>query len=258
MAEPYNYTLPNPMIAFEQAYNFGNAISAREAERQAALTKQAEQLAEKQKVQTALESIAKDRTPENLARNLLLVPSIKEQVLASESILNEAEKTANNQFRAEVIGLTRVGNLDAAKARLQKQAEAYTNTPGKEKEAAAAQSLLKTWDINPESVILPMTLQLYQSDKDLYNKFYGGGENLSDVGKQYQDRVRIQGKEAADAWLKLEGEKLFAVPEGGELVAGSSILGKGPITGRAAPPTVTFKPLPSTGGQTDKPSGNFR
>jgi hypothetical protein len=257
MAEPYNYNIASPTDAFQKAYAFGDAIAARDAERQAALKKQAEQLAEKQKVQTALESIAKDRTPENLARNLLLVPSIKEQVLASESILSEAEKTANNLLRAEVIGLTRVGNLDAAKARLQKQAEAYTNTPGKEKEAAAAQSLLKTWDINPESVILPMTLQLYQSDKDLYNKFYGGGENLSDVGKQYQDRVRIQGKEAADAWLKLEGEKLFAVPEGGELVAGSSILGGGTITGKTAPKTVTFTPL-AEGGQTEKPSGNFR
>jgi hypothetical protein len=133
-------------------------------------------MAEQQKVQTALESIAKDRTPENLARNLLLVPSIKEQVLASESILNEAEKTANNQFRAEVIGLAKSGNIEAARLRLQKQAEGYAGTVGKEKEAAAAQALLKTFDINPESVILPMSIQLAESNKDLYKTLFDTAE----------------------------------------------------------------------------------
>jgi hypothetical protein len=54
----------------------------------------------------------------------------------------------------------------------------------------------------------------------------------------------------------LQGEKLVAVEEGGEVVAGSSILGKGPITGKTAPKTVTFTPL-AEGGQTGKPSGTF-
>jgi hypothetical protein len=258
MAEPYNYNVPSPTDAFQKAYAFGDAIAARQAEQQAALQKQAQQLAEQQRVQTALQSIMDDRSPENIAKNILLVPSIKEQVQASESVLNEAERTSANQLRAEVIGLFRGGNQDAARARLAAQADGYANTPGKEKQAAAAQALLKTFDIDPNSVILPMTIQLAQSDDKLYKNLYGGDENLSATGKEYQDRVRIQGKEKADAWLELQGEKLFAVPEGGELVAGSSILGKGPITGRTAPPTVTFKPLPATGGQTDKPSGNFR
>jgi hypothetical protein len=169
MAEPYNYNIAPPTDAFQRAYAFGTAINQQQQQ-------QAQQLAEKQKVQTALESIAKDRTPENLARNLLLVPSIKEQVLASESILSEAEKTANNQFRAEVIGLAKSGNIDAARLRLQKQAEGYANTPGKEKQAAAAQSLLKTFEIDPESVILPMTIQLAESNKDLYDALFKGSE----------------------------------------------------------------------------------
>lgn len=169
MAEPYNYNIAPPTDAFQKAYAFGTAINQQQQQ-------QAQQLAEKQKVQAALESIAKDRTPENLAKNLLLVPSIKEQVLASESILNEAEKTANNQFRAEVIGLAKGGNIEAARARLAAQAEGYANTPGKEKQAAAAQALLKTFDINPESVILPMTIQLAESNKDLYKTLFDAGE----------------------------------------------------------------------------------
>jgi hypothetical protein len=169
MAEPYNYNIAPPTDAFQKAYAFGTAINQQQQQ-------QAQQLAEKQKVQAALESIAKDRTPENLARNLLLVPSIKEQVLASESILNEAEKTANNQFRAEVIGLAKSGNIEAARLRLQKQAEGYAGTVGKEKEAAAAQALLKTFDINPESVILPMSIQLAESNKDLYKTLFDTAE----------------------------------------------------------------------------------
>jgi hypothetical protein len=176
MADPFNYNIASPMAAFEGSYNFAQAQEQKQRAELAAREKQAQQLIEQQKVQTALESIMKDRTPENLARNLLLVPSIKEQVLASESILSEAEKTANNQFRAEVIGLAKSGNIDAAKARLTVQAEGYRNTPGKEKEAAAAQALLKTWDINPESVILPMTIQLAESNKDLYKILFDAGE----------------------------------------------------------------------------------
>lgn len=169
MAEPYNYNIASPTDAFQKAYAFGDAIAARDAA-------QAKAAKERQDIQVALDSISKDRSPENLAKNLLLVPSIKEQVLASESILNEAQRTADNQFRAEVIGLAKGGNIDAAKARLAAQAEGYANTPGKEKQAAAAQALLKTWDINPESVILPMTIQLAESNKDLYKTLFDAGE----------------------------------------------------------------------------------
>jgi hypothetical protein len=169
MAEPYNYNIASPTDAFQKAYAFGDAIAARDAE-------QARIASEKQKVQTALESIMKDRTPENLARNLLLVPSIKEQVLASESILNDAQRTADNQFRAEVIGLAKGGNIEAAKARLAAQAEGYANTPGKEKQAAAAQALLKSWDIDPDPIVNTMEIQLAISDKDLYKTLFDNSE----------------------------------------------------------------------------------
>ena len=176
MAQPFNYNIASPMAAFEGSFNFAQAQEQKQRAEQAAREKQAQQMAEQQRVQAALESISRDRSPENLAKNLLLVPSIKEQVLASESILNEAQKTADNQFRAEVIGLAKSGNIEAARLRLQKQAEGYAGTVGKEKEAAAAQALLKTFDINPESVILPMTIQLAESNKDLYKTLFDAGE----------------------------------------------------------------------------------
>ena len=257
MAEPYNYNIAPPTDAFQKAYAFGNAIDQQRLAEQAAREKQIQDQQMAQQRQAALQSIADNRSPENIAKNVLLFPELKEQITASESILNEAERTNANQLRAEVIGLFRGGNKDAARARLAAQAEGYANTPGKEKQAAASQALLKTFDIDPDSVILPMTIQLAQSDEKLYKNLYGGDENLSAVGKEYQDRVRIQGKEAADAWLQLQGEKLVAVQEGGSVYRGSDLLGTGIITGRPAPKGITFKPL-TDGGQTDKPSGNFR
>ena len=287
MAEPYNYNIASPTAAFQNAFAFGDAIAARDAERQAALKKQAEQLAEKQKVQAALESIAKDRTPENLAKNLLLVPSIKEQVLASESILSEAEKTANNQFRAEVIGLAKGGNIDAAKARLKVQAEGYANTPGKEKEAAAAQALLKTFDINPDSVILPMTIQLAQSDEKLYKTITEGptgldtpflkelvAEGLKPGTPEFKSA--LQAKREGDPYIAVSGVGLFLKSD----VTRAAAQGKTEVTPLIPQAAITMlkndpklaadfdkkyrtadNPNPSArilGGQTGAPSGNFR
>jgi hypothetical protein len=254
MAEPYNYNIASPTAAFQNAFAFGDVIAARDAER----AKAAEERLRAQKAQAALQSVATDRSATNIARVLRDFPALKEQITSSEAVLNEDERQNANLFRAEVINLYRGGNKDAARARLQLQADGYARTPGKEKEAAASRDLLKSFDIDPDlSVILPLSLQLFQSDEKLYNKFYGGDENLSATGKEYQDRVRIQGKEKADAWLELQGEKLIAVEPGGAVYRGSNILGNGPITGRTAPPGITFKPL-TDGGQTEKPSGNFR
>lgn len=279
MAEPFNYNIASPLAAFEGSYNFARA-------EQAARDKQAMQLAEQQKVQTALQSIMNDRTPENLARNLLLVPSIKEQVAASESILNEAERTAANQLRAEVIGLYKAGNQDAAKARLQAQAEGYANTPGKEKQAAAAQALLKTFDIDPESVIMPMTIQLAQSDEKLYKNLFENAE-LTAFQKDQKaagvDPMGEEGIEQAKQYLQLKIDPIveMVTPDNTKFVGPRSEYFK--RYGNNAP-SPTVKALPaigeirngykfnggdpankdnwskvgSAGGQTATPSGNFQ
>ena len=254
MAEPYNYNIASPTDAFQKAFAFGTAVNQQQ-QQEAQLQKEREKARQRQ---TALQSVTTDRSAANIARVFRDFPELKEQITASEAILNEDERQNANLFRAQVINLYKGGNKDAARARLKSQAEGYARTPGKEKEAAASRDLLKAFDIDPElSVILPLSLQLFQSDEKLYNKFYGGDENLSATGKEYQDRVRIQGKEKADAWLQLQGEKLVAVEKGGSVYRGSDLLGEGIITGRTAPPGITFKPL-TDGGQTEKPSGNFR
>ena len=173
MAEPYNYTIASPMDAFQKAYSFGTAIS----ERQKAQKRTED-------AQAALQSISTDRTPENIARNLLLFPELKEQVTTSEAILSESERNSANQLRAEVLSLFKAAKPELARARLETQAQAYANTPGKEKEAKAAQALLKSFDLNPDAVILPMSIQLSQSDEKLYKTLFDNAE-LTAFQKDY-------------------------------------------------------------------------
>jgi len=176
MAEPFNYNIASPMAAFEGSYNFAQAQEQKQRAEQAAREKQAQQMAEQQKVQTALQSIMDDRSPENIAKNLLLVPSIKEQVQVSESVLNEAEKTSANQLRSNVISLFKAGNPTKAREILQSQADGYANTVGQERQAAAAKALLKTYDTDPEYLMTTMAIQLAQSDEKLYNNLFKNAE----------------------------------------------------------------------------------
>jgi hypothetical protein len=164
MPQPYDYNIDSPNAAFQNAYNFSNAI----ADRRAAQVKA-------EKAKEALQSVTTDRTPENIAKVLLLYPALKDQIAASEAVLNEAEIKSANRFRGEVITLFK-SNPASARARLVEQANAYASTVGKEKEAAAAQALLKSFDINPDAVILPMTIHLAQSDDKLYKTLFGAGD----------------------------------------------------------------------------------
>jgi len=279
MAEPYNYTIASPMDAFQKSYAFGTAISEREAA-QAEAAKKAKRT---QDAQVALESIATDRSPENIARNILLFPELQEQVKTSEAILSEAERNSANGLRAEVISLFKAGNRDAARARLETQAQAYANTPGKEKEAQAAQALLKSFDINPDAVILPMTIQLAQSDEKLYKNLFENAElttfqkNLmaagidpkSDRGVALAEQFAVN---QADPLVEMEtptGVK-FVGPRseyfrryGGNAPAPKTIPApKSEEEYNALPPGSEYRApdgsLKVKGGQSGSPAGNFR
>jgi len=284
MAQPYNYTLPNPMMAFEQAYNFSNEIAARNA----AQAKAAEEKARAQQAQEALMSVANDRSPENIARVLLFIPALKEQITASESILNEDQIKSDNSFRAEVISLFK-SNPDAARARLVKQADGYANTIGKEEQAAAAASLLKAFDENPDAVILPMTIQLAQSDEKLYKTLFDATEGYD---TPFLKELRAEGllpgtpefkaalteKRQGDPWLAVPGVGLF-LKKDLEIAAGtgqeavSPQIPQGAVDILKQDPSLAAEfnkkygtktnPNPAAriiGGQTGEtsPSGNFR
>jgi len=210
MADPYNYTIASPMEAFQKSYAFGQAMSQQEAER--AKQESAQQRA--QQVQGALQSIAADRSPENIARNLLLFPELKDQITASESVLGEAERRSANTLRAEVISLARAGNTAAARERLATQAQAYANTPGKEREAQAAQALLQAFDKNPEAVILPMTIQLAQSDDKLYGTLFGAGEKPTTFQQDFDFIKKTFGDAAAAEFAQFGRSGIVSIPLG--------------------------------------------
>jgi hypothetical protein len=251
MPDPFNYNIASPMAAFEGSLNFAQAQEQRQRAEQAAVLKQ-QRAAE---IKQAMASYQQDRSAPNLARLAMAFPELNDQIKASESILNEDEKKNANLLRSEVITLVKNGKRELARARLKKQLEGYQGTVGQEKQAKAAQDMITAFDTDPDLVVLPMELALIQSDKDLYEKVVGITQNLSPVGKEYQDRVRILGKAAADTWLKTEGMKLIPVQPGGKIVNAESFIGN--VTGNEAPPEVTFT-IDDTGGQTSTTqSGTF-
>lgn len=283
MAEPYNYNVPSPTAAFQNAYAFGNAID--QQQQQEAQAQAARERA--QQAQAALQSISTDRSATNIAKNLLMFPELKEQITASESVLNEAQKTSDNQFRAEVIGFAKGGNIEAAKARLEKQAEAYAKTLGKEQQAAAAKALLQTFSIDPDSVLIPMSIQLAQSDEKLYKTITEGptgldtpflkelvAEGLKPGTPEF--KAALQAKREGDPYIAVSGVGLFLKSD----VMKAASQGRTEVTPLIPQAAIAMlkndpklaadfdkkyrtpdNPTPSArilGGQTGAPSGNFR
>lgn len=105
---------------------------------------------------------------------------------------------------------------------------------------------LSTPEEKRDARLLPLSAFADLAKKRLENR----GEMASAIGKEYQDRLRLQGKPAADAWLALQGEKLIPVAEGGAVFRGSDFM-----LGAPAPANVTFTPV-NTAGQQGGGSGN--
>lgn len=241
MADPYNYTIASPMEAFQKSYAFGQAVSQQEAER----AKQEAAQLRAQQVQGALQSIATDRSPENIARNLLLFPELKDQITASESVLGDAERRSANALRAEVISLARAGNTAAARERLATQAQAYANTPGKEREAQAAQALLQVFDKNPEAVILPMTIQLAQSDDKLYGTLFGAGEKPTTFQQDFDFIKKTFGDQAAAEFAQFGRSGIVSIPLGdGRTYVGPPSMAPGASRWRQQPGEMTQPKTP--------------
>ena len=271
-----NYYVPSPEEAFlkNSPARFAMAQQeAAEADRRAA-----------QQQKEALQSIRTDRSPENLARVTLLFPDLRKQIADSESILIADQIKSDNSFRAEVISLYK-SNPDAARARLAKQAEGYANTPGMEKQAAASQAMLKSYDINPDSVMIPLSIHLAQSDKELYQTMFGADVKLdTTVIKNLIAEGFKPGTPEFQAALKAERETITTTLPGNGFYRGSpaglaQILGNNqlPTNVQKGPPRrpttkAEFDKLPpgsffidpngvnrqKLGGQTGTPSGDFQ
>lgn len=279
MAQPFDYTIASPNAAFQQSYAFGTALSQRQAAVQRA-----------QDAKAALESIAADRSPENIAKQILLFPELKEQIAASESVLSDAEKTSANQLRAEVLSLYKSGKTDLARARLETQLNAYKNTPGKEKEAKAAETLIKTFDIDPNQLLTTMSIQLAQSDEKLYKNLFDTADMTSfqndlvaaDINPKSPKGIALADqyvRNKADPWIETEvinpaGQRvMFKGPQsvymqnyGNQTPAGSSNNAPkvGDVRGNyryaGGDPANKNNWIKVEGGQTGTPapSGNFR
>lgn len=253
MVQPIDYaTLAGGFQSPQQA--FMNVLQVRES-----VVKQEKAAEEARRMKQDLEDYQSAPSPQKLANLQLNYPSLKSSLDAYTQTLSDADKRTTTDFATQAFGLNRYGKPEDVVNLFDTYIAGAEKRPDMMRVLKDAKATyLKIEDPKAREALIGSVLAgTGKEGLELYEKIYGKDENLSPVGKEYQDRVRIQGKDAADAWLKLEGEKLVAVQEGGAVYTGSDLLGNGPITGRTAPKGVTFKPI-TEGGQTEKPSGNFR
>lgn len=253
MVQPIDYaTLAGGFQSPQQA--FMNVLQVRQS-----VVKQEKEAEEARRMKQDLEDYKSAPTPQKLANLQINYPSLKSGLDAYTQTLSDADKRTTTDFATQAFGLNRYGKPEDVVNLFDTYIAGAEKRPDMMRVLKDAKATyLKIEDPKAREALIGSVLAgTGKEGLELYEKIYGKDENLSPVGKEYQDRVRIQGKDAADAWLKLEGEKLVAVQEGGAVYTGSDILGNGPITGRTAPKGVTFKPI-TEGGQTEKPSGNFR
>lgn len=266
MVQPINYAdLAGGFQSPEQA--FTNTIKLREYYLQQQKAAEDARLAKELKIKmdADLKDYTSAPTPQKLANLYLNHPSLKTGLDAYTSTLSDQDKKTTTEFATKALSFNSANKSDEVLSLFDEYAKAATesNRPDMAKVFADAKTTYgKIEDPKAREALIGSVLaSTGKEGLDIYDKLYknlyGEPENLSAVGKEYQDRVRIQGKEEADKWLNLQGEKLVAVEPGGAVYKGSDILGTGPITGKAAPPGVTFTPL-KQGGQTETSSGNFR
>lgn len=200
MPAPYDYTIAPPIDAFQRSLALFSGLSEQQRQEE----ERAAQEARRERIGAALASLKTDRSPENVADVLLTFPELKEQITASQEVLDDAGKKADIDFKTRLYTMQKGGRHAEALAMLEERATALKNTPGKEQEAKATEDLIKAWKIDPSIGEETLALQIAATAPDLYKAMHGADGPLD---KGYALNVQLFGKAQADAWRAGEEAK---------------------------------------------------
>lgn len=173
---------------------------------------QAEKLARAQRMRQDIATWQKDMSPERTAGLLMNYPEIKDQIVSSQAVLNDAAKRDRLDFSSRALMLSRAGQKDRVMEMAQQRIDAYRNA-GKDKEAAEAEAMLKAYQIDPRVGEGALALDVATLDPKLYENLFGKAEMTPDE-KRYEAIARKNGPAAADAWWnsQITKEKLVIIP----------------------------------------------
>ena len=187
---------------------------------------QAQALARAQRMQQDIAAWKGDMSPERTAALFLNYPEIKEQIAASKAVLDDAAKRDRLGFNTRVVLLSRAGQKDRVREMATQRIAAYRNA-GKTKEAAEAEDMLKSWEIDPSVIEGALALDIYDDDPKIHENLFGKSEMTSfqkDLVAANIDPKSPEGVAMAAKFAQLKIDPLVEqeTPGGGKFVGQQS------------------------------------
>ncbi len=268
----YQYQPVNPLQSFAQGFQFVDAIKQRQAQQEQQRMEMAQKEQRGMALQSALQGIRTNPTPEAIAEFYLQFPEMKEQFDAYRGALGEGDKTTLTSAAREALVAQRAGQSSAAV--FKRYAEAAKNSKrmdlAKQFEDAAAMA-----EASPDSADLTTRMFFQGVDPDGYKAVFGQTERIqnyeffkNEVGEK--EALEIVGVTPKDGIQVLPNGMVIAGPDsplaksmGGGGEAASLPQPKSKADYDALPPGTEYigpdgKPRVKAGGTGGNASGSFR
>lgn len=218
MPGPFDYTgqMGSPIQAFTQ----GLQVSGLATQQQVAQDRA-------RQVQSALATLQQDRSPANVANVLMAFPELKDQITASQSALSEDQKSQNRNFFGQVLMLRQSGMNDRAEALIADRVNALKNTPGREAEAQAAQTMFDAYKASPKAADPTISLYLQATDPEFY-KTIAASTDKTALQKDFDFIKSTFGPQAAAEFAQYGRGGVVSIPIGnGQTYVGPAALAPG-------------------------------
>lgn len=219
MPGPFDYTsqLGSPTQAFTQGLQVSNLAVQQQAAQDRA-----------RQVQSALATLQQDRSPANVANVLMAFPELKEQITASQATLDDAAKMQNRNFFGQVLMLRQSGMNDRAEALIAERVNALKNTPGRETEAQAAQTMFDAYKASPQAADPTISLYLQATDPEFYKTITDQGGEKTALQKDFNFIKSTFGPQAAAEFAQYGRGGVVSIPIGdGKTYVGPAALAPG-------------------------------
>ena len=212
---------------------------------------QAEKMARAQRMQQDIAAWKGDMSPERTADLLMNYPEIKDQILSSQSVLNDASKRDRLDFASRALMLSKAGQKERVVEMAQQRIDAYRNA-GKDKEAAEAEAMLKAYEIDPRVGEGALALDVATADPKLYETLFGQAADKTAFQQDFEYIKKTFGDNAAAEFAQFGRTGIVSIPLGnGQTYVGPASMAPGASRWKEQPSeTGESAPSPSSGAET--------
>lgn len=163
MAQPFNYTIdvPNPLGGFVQGLKFGTALrEQRQQEDRAA------------KIQSMVQTLRTNPSPENFAALYTEAPELAKPLQIWQQTLDAPKKNATLGVLRTVKPLLDSGKGDLAIQEIDKSIAAFENTPGYEQQVSILKETKRMFELNQDAAKMRVNSALYSLAPEEYEKVW--------------------------------------------------------------------------------------